>query len=335
MPASAQTPESILQRLDWTVVRRLDGLLQGDYRTLFRGFGLDLADLREYQFGDDIRYIDWKVTARLQTPYVRQYTEDREVTAWFLLDLSPSQDFGTVQTLKRNLLVDFVTVLARLLTRHGNRVGAILFADKVEGVIPAQSGRPQVLRLINDLLNQPKLKSAQLTDLAPLLETALRTFRRRSLVFIVSDFISAPGLDRPLGMLSQRHEVLAIRLYDPLEMELPEIGPLILEDAETGEQLYVDTHDKRFRKRFGETARRREDRLKGAFGRAGVDVLSLSTADDLAKEIVRFALLRKQQKKVPAAFAGPHGRIAAGFTPAGTRLLGQGVSGVKPAATSV
>ena len=298
MPASAQTPESILQRLDWTVVRRLDGLLQGDYRTLFRGFGLDLADLREYQFGDDIRYIDWKVTARMQTPYVRQYTEDREVTAWFLLDLSPSQDFGTVQTLKRNLLVDFVTVLARLLTRHGNRVGAILFADKVEGVIPAQSGRPQVLRLINDLLDQPKLKSAQLTNLAALFEAALRTFRRRSLVFILSDFISSPGWERPLGMLSQRHEVLAVQLWDPREVDLPDIGLVIMEDAETGEQLYIDTHDRRFRRRFKEAGEQRLTGMNAAFRRAGVDMLPLSTEDDLVRAIVQFAAMRKQRKQV-------------------------------------
>jgi len=288
------------------VVRRLDGLLQGDYRTLFRGFGLELADLREYQFSDDIRYIDWNVTARMQTPYVRQYVEDREVTAWFLLDLSPSLDFGTVQTLKRNLLIDFVAVLARLLTRHGNRVGAILYTDRVQGVIPAQSGKPQVLRLINDLLNQPQLKRAPLTDLRTLLEAALRTFRRRSLVFIISDFISAPGWDKPLGMLTQRHEVLAIRLYDPSETELPDIGPLILEDAETGEQLYTDTHDKHFRKRFVEAARRREHELEVTFGRVGVDMLALSTKDDLAKEMVRFAMLRKQQKKNPAVLANSH-----------------------------
>src|SRR5512139_3410524 len=117
MQVSAHSPERILQRLDWTVIRRLDGLLQGDYRTLFRGFGLELAELREYQFSDDVRYIDWNVTARLQTPYVRQYLEDREVTAWFLLDLSPSIDFGTINVQKRDLLVDFVTMLARLLTR--------------------------------------------------------------------------------------------------------------------------------------------------------------------------------------------------------------------------
>src|SRR5262245_2328311 len=127
---SAATPEQILLRLDWHVIRRLDGLLQGDYRTLFYGFGVDFADLREYQPEDDIRYIDWNVTARMNTPYVRQYHEDRELTAWFLLDMSPSVDFGTVQNFqKRTILVDFVAVLARLLTRHGNRVGAMMFGS--------------------------------------------------------------------------------------------------------------------------------------------------------------------------------------------------------------
>src|SRR6202790_47776 len=124
----AQTPEAILRRLEWTVLRRLDGLLYGDYRTLFRGFGVDLADLREYQFHDDVRHIDWNVTARLQTPYVRQYNEEREVMAWFLLDLSPSVDFGSGEANKRSILTEFVTVLARLFTRHGNRVGVLFYS---------------------------------------------------------------------------------------------------------------------------------------------------------------------------------------------------------------
>src|SRR5438105_9994094 len=129
---AASTPERILQRLDWKVIRRLDGLLQGDYRTLFYGFGVDFADLREYQPGDDVRYIDWNVTARMDSPYVRQYTEDREITAWFLLDLSPSMDFGSTESVKRAVLVDLVATLTRLLTRHGNRVGAVFYATRVE-----------------------------------------------------------------------------------------------------------------------------------------------------------------------------------------------------------
>ena len=239
-----QSPEKILQRLDWTVLRRLDGLLQGDYRSLFHGFGLDFSDLREYQFGDDPRYIDWNVTARMNEPYVRQYVEDREVTAWLLLDLSPSVDFGTVHTLKRSLLIDLVTLLARLLTRRGNRVGAVLYSGSIDRVIPAGGGKSQVLRLVNDVTRQQPLKKAPPTDLALLLEAGFRTMRRRSLVFIISDFISVPGWDRPLRQLSQKHEVLAIRLYDRGETELPDIGPVFFQDAETGEQIYIDTHDK-------------------------------------------------------------------------------------------
>jgi uncharacterized protein (DUF58 family) len=298
MSSSALTPERILLRLDWQVIRRLDGLLQGDYRSLFYGYGVDFADLREYQLGDDIRYIDWNVTARMNTPYIRQYVEDREITAWFLLDLSASMDFGPAQNLKRTVLIDFVTTLARLFTRHGNRVGAMFAGGaRVERTIPARGGRIQVLRLVNDLLKQPCLPQTSLTDLRPMLEAGLHAIKKRSLIFIISDFISAPGWERPLNLLNRRHEVLAIRLWDPREVELPDVGPIIMEDAETGEQLYVDTRDKNFRRRFQEAAQRREAQLNQTFKRAGIDALSLSTAEDLVRAIVRFATLRQRRRK--------------------------------------
>ncbi len=295
----APTPEHILQRLDWQVIRRLDGMLQGDYRSLFYGYGVDFADLREYQPEDDIRYIDWNVTARMNTPYVRQYVEDREISAWFLLDLSPSMDFGTVQTdsLKRTVLLDFVTTLARLLTRHGNRVGAIFYGSQVERTIPPRGGRIQVLRLVNDLLKQPQLGRTPFTNLTPLLQAGLHAIKKRSLIFLISDFISAPGWERPLNLLNRRHEVLAIRLWDPREMELPDVGPIFMEDAETGEQLYVDTHDRNFRRRFSEAARRREAALNETFKRAGVEALALSTEEDLVRAIVRFVKLRQQHRQ--------------------------------------
>jgi len=297
MPKSATTPERILQRLDWQVIRRLDGLLQGDYRSLFYGYGVDFADLREYQPEDDVRYIDWNVTARMDSPYVRQYTEDREISAWFLLDLSPSVDFGGQQTLKRTVLIDFVTVLARLLTRHGNRVGAIFYGSRIERTIPARGGRIQVLRLIHELLKQPQLSSAPFTDLIPLLEGGLGMIKPRSLVFVISDFICTPGWERPLSLLNRRHEALPVRLWDPREVELPDVGPIYMEDAETGEQLYVDTGDKKFRQRFAGAARQREAGLDQAFKRAGVDVLTLSTEEDLVRAIVRFASLRQRRRK--------------------------------------
>jgi uncharacterized protein (DUF58 family) len=297
---STQKPEAVLERVDWTVIRRLDGLLQGDYRTLFRGHGLDLADIREYEPGDDVRYIDWNVSARMDTPYVRQYLEDREVTAHFLLDLSPSVDFGTVNTLKRDQLVDFVAVVARLLTRHGNRVGAVLYAGKVERSIPAGGGKLHVLRILNDVMNLPRLQSAPYTSVSELIEHAMRTIKRRSVVFLVSDFFTAPGWERSLGMLSRRHEVVAVRLEDPRERELPDIGLVAMNDAETGESVYVDTHDARFRKRFEAVVAKREAELTGAFRRAGVDVLSLSTEEDLVGAILRFAALRKQRRSMRA-----------------------------------
>ena len=292
MPGSA---EKTLRRLDWTVIRRLDGLLQGDYRTVFRGQGLDLADIREYVAGDDVRNIDWNVTARLDIPHVREYLEDREVTAQFLLDVSPSVDFGTANALKRDLLIDFVGVVARILTRSGNRVGAIVYGKGVERVVPARTGRIQALRLIDDLQRRPRLDRAPATSLAELLETALRTFKRRSLVFVVSDFFTTPGWERPLQMLARRHEVIAVRLVDPRERALPDIGFVILTDAETGEHLFIDTHDRRFRRRFEDAARRRDDELAMTFGRAGVDVLELSTEEDLVRSVIRFATTRKQR----------------------------------------
>jgi uncharacterized protein (DUF58 family) len=296
-PTLDPTPERILHRLDWQVIRRLDGLLQGDYRSLFYGYGLDFADLREYQPEDDVRYIDWNVTARMDTPYVRQYVEDREISAWFLLDLSPSVDFGTLVRQKRAVLIDLVTTMARLLTRHGNRVGAVLYGGQVERTIPARGGRIQVLRIANDLLKQPPLARAPFTDLKPLLDAGLHSIKKRSLVFIISDFISAPGWERTLSLLNARHEVLAIRLWDPREIELPDVGPIIMEDAENGEQMYVDTHDKKFRQRFHAAAQEREAALEESFKRAGIAALSLSTEEDLVRAIVRFAALRKQRKR--------------------------------------
>jgi uncharacterized protein (DUF58 family) len=299
MATSAPAPERLLQRLEWQVIRRLDGLFQGDYRTLFYGNGVDFADVREYQPGDDVRYIDWNVTARMDAPYVRQYVEDREITAWFLLDLSPSVDFGSVMTerAKRTVLIDFVTTLARLLTRHGNRVGAMFYGGRVDRTIPARGGRNHVLRLIDDLIKHPRLTAAPFTDLTPLLETGQRAIKRRSLIFLISDFISAPGWERSLNALNRRHEVVAVRLFDPREVELPDIGPLLMDDAETGEQLYVDTHDRKFRRRFEEAARLRGMALKDAFARSGVEAVSLSTDDDLVRAIVRMAALRRGRRR--------------------------------------
>jgi len=296
--AAASGVERALRRLEWTVIRRLDGLLQGDYRTLMRGTGLDLADLREYQHHDDVRHIDWNVTARLQTPHVRVFTEDREMAAWFVLDLSRSVDFGSGVKAKREISAGFVGVIARLLTRHGNRVGAMVYGNDVEAVIPPRTGRRHVLHLLHAMERRSAERAPDqkgMTRLADLLKSAAVLIPRRSTVFVVSDFVTEPGWERALSHLVQRHDVVAVRLFDPLELELPDLGLVPLRDAETGEQLWVDTHDAGFRKRFARIASEREAALREALAKIGVDALELSTADDLVEAIVRFADMRKRR----------------------------------------
>ena len=309
--APAEGAEQLLRRLEWSVVRRLDGLLQGDYRTLMRGTGMDLADLREYQHHDDVRHIDWNVTARLQQAHVRVFTEDREMSAWFLLDLSPSMDFGSGEQHKREVSTEFVAVLARLLTRHGNRVGAVLYGSGVDTIIPARGGRNHVLRLLHALQHQPMADdgSTGATRLSELLQSASNAVRRRSTLFVVSDFISEPGWEKPLGLLAQRHDVLAVRLLDPLELELPDLGLIPIRDVETGEQLLVDTHDSGFRMRFASIAAQREAELRLTLARAGVDTLELSTDDNLVDAILRFSDLRKRHSRVSGAQAAAGRRV--------------------------
>lgn len=293
---AAATPERILQRLDWQVIRRLDGLLQGDYRTLFHGTGVDFTDLREYQPQDDIRHIDWNVTARMNSPYVRQYVEDRDITAWFLLDLSPSMGFGLASRPKQRVLVDFVATLARLLTRSGNQVGAILYNNRLVKTIPPLGSRNQVLRLIRELLREPARAKGTTTDLGELLNAGLNTFKRRSLVFLLSDFFSAPGWERPLSLLNRHNELVAVRLWDPREISLPEAGMIVMEDAETGEQLMVDTSSPAFRRRFQEVVAQHEAGLQAALRQAHVDLYSVSTSEDLVGAIVHMAELRKKRR---------------------------------------
>ena len=296
---SLQTPEAVLRRLDLKVARRLEGLLQGDHRSAFRGQGLDLADLREYQYHDDPRHMDWNVTARLQIPHVREYLEDREITAWFLLDMSPSIEFESVSVSKRAVLVEFTTMICRFLAGKGNRTGAIMFANKIERVIPARGGRRQLLVLLDALTRHRNRRGPQATDLKHVLSDAAGLIKRRSLIFIVSDFIAAPGWEKPLGRLANRHDVIAVRLSDPLEMRLPDLGLLTFQDAESGEQVFVDTHDKGFRNRFVAAAEAREDVLRTTFQNSGVDTLELSTDDDVADAVLRFADMRKHRFNAP------------------------------------
>ncbi len=317
---AAKEAERLLQRLEWTVIRRLEGVLQGDYRTLFRGFGMDFADLHEYQAQDDVRYIDWNVTARMQVPYVREFQEDREIAAWFLADLSGSLDFGSQSVRKRMLAAELVAVLSRLLTRRGNRVGAVLYRGTglaAESAIPARAGRMQVLYMLDRMMRPPATKGGARThdtDLGELLARAQHAIKRRSVIFLISDFVSRPGWERPLGLLARKHEIVAVRLCDPLERELPDLGMVVMQDAETGEQLFVDTHDKGFRKRFAKVAAEREQALREALASAGIDCLELSTHEPIDGALLRFSRMRKQRSQLSAgaSLAGATARVFAG-----------------------
>ncbi|MDQ6715762.1 MAG: DUF58 domain-containing protein [Actinomycetota bacterium] len=318
------TPERLLRTLEWRVLRRLDGRLQGDYRSLFRGTGLDFTNLREYEPGDDLRHIEWNVTARMDTPYVREYIEDREITAWLLLDHSASMGFGPVDRQKDLVLAEVATTLASVLAGRGNRVGAVLFDREVEQVIPPRSGRNQVLRIARALLQQrastppiprggsnggrftrkganghtaQRFSKGTVTDLSQLLRSASGLARRRSVVIVLSDFISAPGWERELGRLARRHEVVALQVSDPREHELPNAGMIYVEDAETGEQIFVDTADAGFRARLHEAADARQAQLEEATRSAGVELYRLSTDEDLVRSLLRISALRRRGRR--------------------------------------
>jgi len=305
MPSSAEA-ERLLRRLEWTVLRRLDGLLQGDFRTLFRGAGVDLVDLREYQLHDDVRHIDWNVTARLQIPHVRQYAEDREMAAWLLTDLSPSTGFGSGARTKRDITIEFAVLMARIIALRGNRVGAMLYGGTVDTVLPARSGRLHVLSLADRLLRRPVLGAVGATDLAALFARAARTIRRRSAVFVLTDFISRPGWERSLGRLAERHDVLAVRLTDPFESVLPDVGLMTFEDPETGEQLFVDAGDPALRERFDRLAHEQSEAVEAALARIGVPLLTLSTDRSIVDAVLVYLQLRRHRQRVASRAAiGP------------------------------
>ncbi|MGD9989601.1 DUF58 domain-containing protein [Pseudonocardia sp.] len=292
---SPLTPERVLRRLEWRVLRRLDGRLQGDHRTMFRGSGVDVADLREYQLGDDLRHIDWNVTARTDVTHVREYLEDREVTAWLVLDGSASMDFGPVQRRKHVVLVEVAAVLAQLLSRGGNRVGALLFDSALRETIPPGSGRNQVLRILSRLLRD-RGEGGGGTDLAGALRAATGILRRRSLVVVVSDFLADDGWQRPLGLLARRHDVIAVQVVDPREFDLPDAGLVYVEDAETEEVILVDSGDAAFRARLRDAADARQAALAADLGTAGLDLFTVATDEDLVRALFRIAALRRRRR---------------------------------------
>jgi uncharacterized protein (DUF58 family) len=297
----------LLRRVQWTVLRPLATYLGGDERSLLRGPGIELSEVREYQPGDDVRHIDWNITARNDRAYVREAEVERALDVWLLLDVSTSVDWGTAECLKRDRAVEFAAVAAQLLGNHGNRIGAILFADKPRGFMPPASGRTHLVRLLGAIRDEPRQTRHAPTDLHAALRRARTVIRRRSLVVIVSDFLVEGGWQDVLGELAQRHEVVAVRLSDPRESVLPDVGLVTLEDPETGAQMVVDTRDRALRDRFEAAAVKQANDVSAAFARHGIDILTLSTGSAMLPALVQFLQARRHRRAgAPAHVRAAH-----------------------------
>jgi uncharacterized protein (DUF58 family) len=286
----------LLRRLHWTVLRPLASLLGGNERSLVRGPGMELDEVRVYQPGDDVRHIDWNITARTDQPFVRQARVERALDVWLLLDVSASVDWGTARCLKRDRIVEFAAVAGQILGQHGNRVGALLFAARPLSVIPPATGRNHLLGLLAGIRQHPRQAERGSTDLTAALARAHAVIRRRALIMIVSDFLVPDGWQAALRRLAQRHEVTAVRLHDPRERELPDVGLITLEDPETDNQLLVNTSDRRLRERYRQAAAAQAERLQAELARSGIDQFELSTDADLLPALIRFVHTRRMRR---------------------------------------
>ena len=296
------TSERLLVRLEWRVIRRLDGRLAGGYRTAHRGTGTDLVGLREYTEGDDARHIDWNVTARLNEPQLRVFTEDRELTVWLVLDRSASMMGGAPGHGKNDVLNELALVLARLFGRSGNRVGALLYDTGAVRTVPPGTGRRHALRIGAELARTSEAgqhsagqhgvgqhgvgQHGGTTDLAAMLDAVAKLARRRALIVVISDFIGDGDWGRSLLRLVPRHEVVALRVIDAADDELPDVGLVVVEDAETGEQLVIDSSDPLLRARLRAGVEGRDARLAAGMRRAGVPIHRIGTDADLATALI-------------------------------------------------
>jgi uncharacterized protein (DUF58 family) len=294
-----ETPPHLLRRLQWTVLRPLAMYLGGDERSLLRGSGMELTEMREYQPGDDVRHIDWNVTARTEQPFVRESYVERALDVWMVLDVSASIDWGTAACLKRDRALEFAAVAGNIFAYRGNRIAAISFADRPLALFPPRSGRSHLLQMLALMRDLPRQARSGPTDLATALVYAQKAIQRRSLVLVVSDFLVPDGWQPILGRLAQRHDVVAVHLCDPREVELPDVGIITLEDPETGSQLIVDTNNKKLRERFREAAHIQTEQLRSAIRRSGADQLALSTSDALLPPLLRFLRARRIRSRLP------------------------------------
>lgn len=295
-PADLTTasPAEVLRRLQLKVFRRLDGLLQGDYQGLLPAHGSEPGEARTYAPGDDVRRIDWNVTARSQEVYLRQPVADRELELTLALDLSASMNFGTARTTKRELAVSAAAALALLASRGGNRIGALVASGDEVRPFPPRPGRDWSMALIHQLVTASSADGQGRVELARLLDRVAKAARRRGLVVVTSDFLDASDWDQPLRAMAQRHDVMAIEVVDPRELELPDVGVIALVDPETGEHRTLSTASAKLRHRYAEAAAAQRDEIRRRLRSAGVAHLVLRTDRDWLVDFARFVSSRRR-----------------------------------------
>lgn len=300
--------EVLLRKLELAVTRRLDGMLQGDHQGLVPGPGSEPGEARSYQPGDDVRRMDWNVTARTGVAHVRTPVADRELETWVIADLSASLDFGTASCEKRDLVVAAVAAVGHLTARAGNRIGALLLHGERTARVPPRPGRDHLDALLHQVAVAPRSDGGGPTDLAAAAVLLDRLARRRGVVVVISDFVGAPGWERPLRALSARHDTLAIEVVDPRELSLPDVGLLSLVDPETGRRLEVQTSDERLRARFEAAAAAQRRDVAASLRRAGADHLVLRTDRDWLVDLVGFVDRRRRRRlAAPARTAAVRG----------------------------
>ena len=281
-----------IRRIEIRTKRLVNDVFSGEYQSVFKGRGIEFTEVREYLPGDDVRAIDWNVTARMGHPYIKKYDEERELTVMFLVDASASGTFGTVNRLKRELAAELCALLAFSATRNNDRVGLIIFTDRIEKVVPPEKGRRHVLRVIRELLyHRPEGKG---TDVQGALDYLTNVVRRHAVVFLVSDFLDE-GAERRLAVANRRYDLIAVEITDPRETELPDAGLIEMEDPETGERALVDTSSARVRRTFRERAEAQREKRLRMFRRLGIDSIPLSTDRPYVEPIERFFRMRAKR----------------------------------------
>ena len=259
-------------------------IFAGEYHSQFKGRGMAFSEVREYQPGDDVRSIDWNVTARLNKPYIKVFEEERELTVMLLVDVSGSRNFGTLSQMKRDMMAEVAATLAFSTIANNDKVGVIFFSDKIEKYIPAQKGKTHVLHIIRELLNYEPISKG--TDMAQALQYFANAQKRHCTAFVISDFIEAGDVDKPLLIASNRHEVNAIQIYDRREAELPNVGLVKFHDAETDKDLWIDTSIDKVRYDYAQAWRDNQSKIEQLFTRTGVNHVSVRTDEDYVKALM-------------------------------------------------